>query len=163
MVCGNATGGPTRRLNLLRCQSGIEQVMPQRWPRRSAKRCKRRGSRLRLAMRIWRSEFPASILTSSFRRPNALAWISSLTGARKWKLSRSHEPTNPGDPLRASVFVPARAENYYLRKIEAYRNSNTDKGRPRNEPLMLSYRNRATGDGAVTVHRRRSAFSAATE
>src|ERR1035437_1538842 len=32
------------------------------------------------------------------------------------------EPTQPGDPFFASVFVPARAENYYLRKIEAYRN-----------------------------------------
>ena len=55
---------------------------------------------------------------------------------QKMEVVAVHEPTNPGDPLRASVFVPARAENYYLRKIEAYRNSNTDKGRPRNEPLI---------------------------
>jgi hypothetical protein len=46
------------------------------------------------------------------------------------------EPEQPGDPLRASVFVPARAENYYLRKIETYRTSNTRSGRPRNEPLV---------------------------
>ena len=46
------------------------------------------------------------------------------------------EPEQPGDPLRASVFVPARAENYYLRKIEAYRTSDTQSGRPRNEPLV---------------------------
>jgi hypothetical protein len=46
------------------------------------------------------------------------------------------EPEQPGDPLRASVFVPARAENYYLRKIEAYRTSHTQSGRPRNEPLV---------------------------
>src|SRR5262249_11351117 len=46
------------------------------------------------------------------------------------------EPTQPGDPLLASVFVPARAENYYLRKIEAYRTTNTQSGRPRNEPLV---------------------------
>jgi hypothetical protein len=46
------------------------------------------------------------------------------------------EPVQPGDPLLASVFVPTRAENYYLRKIDAYRTDNTDKGRPRNEPLV---------------------------
>lgn len=46
------------------------------------------------------------------------------------------EPEQAGDPLRASVFVPARAENFYLRKIEAYRTANTKSGRPRNEPLV---------------------------
>jgi hypothetical protein len=46
------------------------------------------------------------------------------------------EPAQPGDPLIASVFVPARAENYYLRKIEAYRITETQSGRPRNEPLI---------------------------
>ena len=46
------------------------------------------------------------------------------------------EPEQPGDPLLASVFVPARAEEYYLRKIEAYRTQDTQSGRPRNEPLV---------------------------
>jgi hypothetical protein len=46
------------------------------------------------------------------------------------------EPEQPGDPLLASVFVPVRAENYYLRKIEAYRTTDTKSGRPRNEPLV---------------------------
>jgi hypothetical protein len=46
------------------------------------------------------------------------------------------EPAEPGDPLLASVFVPARAEEYYLRKIEAYRTVDTKSGRPRNEPLV---------------------------
>ena len=46
------------------------------------------------------------------------------------------EPEQRGDPLIASVFVPARAENYYLRKIEAYRSTDTRSGRPRNEPLV---------------------------
>jgi hypothetical protein len=46
------------------------------------------------------------------------------------------EPAQPGDPLFASVFVPARAVNYYLRKIEAYRTTDTQSGRPRNEPLV---------------------------
>ena len=35
------------------------------------------------------------------------------------------EPSEPGAPLTASVFVPARAENYYVRKIEAYRSRET--------------------------------------
>jgi hypothetical protein len=47
-----------------------------------------------------------------------------------------HEPSQPGAPITASVFVPQRAESYYLRKVEAYRDVNTDRGRPRNEPLV---------------------------
>lgn len=46
------------------------------------------------------------------------------------------EAGQPGEPLLAAVFVPARAENYYLRKIEAYRTADTRSGRPRNEPLI---------------------------
>ncbi|CAH1648115.1 S8 family peptidase [Chelatococcus asaccharovorans] len=47
-----------------------------------------------------------------------------------------HEPDQPGAPITASVFVPQRAEAYYLRKVEAYRDVDTDRGRPRNEPLV---------------------------
>lgn len=47
-----------------------------------------------------------------------------------------HEPVQPGAPITASVFVPQRAEAYYLRKVEAYRDVDTDRGRPRNEPLV---------------------------
>ena len=36
----------------------------------------------------------------------------------------------------ASVFVSTRAENYHLRKIEACRNEETLRGRPKNEPLI---------------------------
>jgi hypothetical protein len=46
------------------------------------------------------------------------------------------EPEQLGDPLRATVFVPERAETYYLRKIEAYRAQETKSGRPRNEALV---------------------------
>ena len=46
------------------------------------------------------------------------------------------EPAEPGAPLLASVFIPAQAENYYLRKIEAYRTQDTHTGRPRNEALV---------------------------
>jgi hypothetical protein len=47
-----------------------------------------------------------------------------------------HEPARPGAPITASVFVPQRAEAYYQRKVEAYRDADTDRGRPRNEPLV---------------------------
>jgi hypothetical protein len=46
------------------------------------------------------------------------------------------EPTEPGTPLFASVFVPARAENYYRDKVEAYRSRDTPTGRPKNEPMV---------------------------
>src|SRR5829696_5398211 len=39
-------------------------------------------------------------------------------------------------PITASVFVPARAEKYYLQKVRAYRDAETAKGRPRNESLV---------------------------
>ena len=46
------------------------------------------------------------------------------------------EPERAGDPLLASVFIPTRAEEFYLRKVEAYRTIDTPRGRPRNEPLV---------------------------
>jgi hypothetical protein len=46
------------------------------------------------------------------------------------------EPEQPGSPLRATVFVPERAEDFYLRKIEAYRTRHTKSGRPQNEALV---------------------------
>jgi hypothetical protein len=55
---------------------------------------------------------------------------------QKMEVVAVREPTEPESPLLASVFVPTRAENYYLRKIEAYRTQETQKGRPRNETLV---------------------------
>ena len=40
------------------------------------------------------------------------------------------------DPTIATVFVPDRAGNYFLRKLEAYQNEVTRTGRPRNENLV---------------------------
>jgi hypothetical protein len=40
------------------------------------------------------------------------------------------------DGLVASVYVPMRAEQHFLRKIEKYRDEETGKGRPKNEPLV---------------------------
>ncbi len=46
------------------------------------------------------------------------------------------EADGDGGGLKAAVFVPERAKNYFLNKIEQYRTTDTDKGRPRNEPLI---------------------------
>lgn len=40
------------------------------------------------------------------------------------------------DGLRASVYVPMRAQRYFLRKIERYRDEETRLGHPKNEPLV---------------------------
>ena len=55
---------------------------------------------------------------------------------QKMEVVAVREPSEPGAPLTASVFVPARAENYYVRKIEAYRSRETPAGRPQNEALV---------------------------
>ncbi len=41
-----------------------------------------------------------------------------------------------GQPITASVFVPTAAEDYYLGKVRAYRDTDTPGHRPRNEPLV---------------------------
>jgi hypothetical protein len=57
---------------------------------------------------------------------------------QKMELVAVRDGTEPDAPIRASVFVPERAENYYLRKIEAYRTAETRSGRPRNQELVAS-------------------------
>lgn len=38
--------------------------------------------------------------------------------------------------LRASVYIPMKAQQYFLRKIERYRDEQTKTGRPKHEPLI---------------------------
>lgn len=65
------------------------------------------------------------------------AVLDQLANRRQhMELVAVHEPAQPGAPITASVFVPQRAEAYYQRKVEAYRDVDTDSGRPRNEPLV---------------------------
>lgn len=65
------------------------------------------------------------------------AVLDQLVNRRQhMELVAIQEPEQPGAPITASVFVPQRAEAYYLRKVEAYRDVDTDRGRPRNEPLV---------------------------
>ena len=46
------------------------------------------------------------------------------------------DPRDENGPVAATVFVPADAESFYLDKVNAYRTEETDKGRPKNEPLV---------------------------
>jgi hypothetical protein len=63
--------------------------------------------------------------------------VDQLANSRqKMEVVAVREPSEPDAPLFASVFVPVQAENYYLRKIEAYRTTDTTTGRPRNEALI---------------------------
>lgn len=55
---------------------------------------------------------------------------------QKMEVVAVREPAELGGPLLASVFVPARAETYYLQKVEAYSSQETRTGRPRNEALV---------------------------
>jgi hypothetical protein len=65
------------------------------------------------------------------------AVLDQLANRRQhMELVAVREPEQPGGKITASVFVPERAEAYYLRKVEAYRDVDTDRGRPRNEPLV---------------------------
>ena len=65
------------------------------------------------------------------------AGLDQLADRRQhMELVAVHDPVQPGGPITASVFVPQRAEAYYQRKVEAYRDDQTDRGRPRNEPLV---------------------------
>jgi hypothetical protein len=65
------------------------------------------------------------------------AGIDQLADRRqKMEVVAVREPVVAGGPLFASVFVPARAEEYYLKKVEAYRTRESPSGRPRNEALV---------------------------
>ena len=55
---------------------------------------------------------------------------------QKMEVVAVREADGDAGGLKAAVFVPERAKNYFLNKIEQYRATDTDKGRPRNEPLI---------------------------
>lgn len=65
------------------------------------------------------------------------AGVDQLADRRqKMEVVAVREPAVPGGALLVSVFVPARAEEYYLKKVEAYRTRESPSGRPRNEALV---------------------------
>lgn len=64
------------------------------------------------------------------------AVIDQLADRRKHMEVVAVREGNAGQPITASVFVPTRAEDYYLSKVRDYRDRETAGGRPRNEPLV---------------------------
>jgi hypothetical protein len=55
---------------------------------------------------------------------------------RKQKIELLSVSDHGDDGLRASVYVPMKAQQYFLRKIERYRDEHTISGHPKNEPLI---------------------------
>ena len=46
------------------------------------------------------------------------------------------EPETPEEPLRATVYVPQKSANYFLKKVRSYEAEKTKTGKPKNEPLV---------------------------
>ena len=91
-------------------------------------RSRRRANRWRTAMRASPPARLASISRSKLPGSERAASIYLADRRQHMEVVAVREPTEPGGPLLASVFVPTRAENYYLRKIEAYRDEETASG-----------------------------------
>jgi hypothetical protein len=68
--------------------------------------------------------------------PGERAVIDQLANRRKHMEVVAVREGDAGQPITASVFVPTRAEDYYLGKVRDYRDRETAGGRPRNEPLV---------------------------
>jgi hypothetical protein len=70
---------------------------------------------------------------------------SELEAVEKLENSRKHielvavRPSDVADEtVMATVFVPDKASDFFPSKIEAYRDEDTETGKPRNEPLITS-------------------------
>ena len=55
---------------------------------------------------------------------------------RKIELVTVKEIPDQESMVAATVFVPESAIDYFLKKVEQYRDEDTDKGKPKNEPLV---------------------------
>ncbi len=55
---------------------------------------------------------------------------------QKIELVAVREPHAAEEPLSATVFVPERAAQFYLRRVRSYRTEETRSGRPKNETLV---------------------------
>ena len=118
---------------------------------RRTRASRRRASRWRRATRRRRRHTRLLSGGPTAGARNAPASIYLADRRQHMEVVAVREPEQPGDPLLASVFVPARAENYYLRKIEAYRTSDTQSG-VREMKRCVTHRYGAPGDGALLVH-----------
>ncbi|MFP4122994.1 S8 family peptidase [Coleofasciculus sp.] len=55
---------------------------------------------------------------------------------KKIELVAVHKPAEQEDVVKATVFVPESATDYFLSKVEQYRDQETKKGKPKNEALV---------------------------
>src|ERR1700733_563823 len=69
--------------------------------------------------------------------PQSREFIQSLENRQQGIELLSVKSDTPGE-IHATVFVPSGAENFFLRRIEAYRTEDTKKGKPKNESLVAS-------------------------
>ncbi|MDQ2842380.1 MAG: S8 family peptidase, partial [Acidobacteriota bacterium] len=68
--------------------------------------------------------------------PDAEAVFESLEARRKGiELVSVSKPVR-SEPARATVFVPAGASDYFLKKVDAYETQETRTGKPKNEALL---------------------------
>jgi len=70
--------------------------------------------------------------------PESGDFIQSLENRQQGVELLSVRKSDSGGEIRAAVFVPSGAENFFLKRIEAYRTEDTKKGEPKNEGLVAS-------------------------
>jgi hypothetical protein len=70
--------------------------------------------------------------------PQGMEFIQSLENRQQGIELLSVKTPDPEGEIRATVFVPAGAENFFLKRVEAYRTEDTKKGKPKNEGLVAS-------------------------
>jgi hypothetical protein len=70
--------------------------------------------------------------------PQGRDFIQSLENRQQGIELLSVKTADSQGELRATVFVPSGAENFFRQRIESYRTKDTAKGRPRNENLVAS-------------------------
>jgi hypothetical protein len=71
-------------------------------------------------------------------RPQSLEFIQSLENRQQGIELLSVRSSDPDGEIHATVFVPSGAENFFLKRIQAYRTEDTQKGKPKNEKLIAS-------------------------
>jgi hypothetical protein len=71
-------------------------------------------------------------------RPQGMEFIQSLENRQQGIELLSVKTRDPGGEIHATVFVPSGAEGFFVKRIEAYRTEDTEKGRPKNERLIAS-------------------------
>jgi len=70
--------------------------------------------------------------------PQSREFIQSLENRQQGIELLSVKTAGPEGEIHATVFVPAGAENFFLKRIEVYRTEDTKKGKPKNEGLVAS-------------------------